>query len=177
MDPVKLTIDGTEYTLPELSTYDKHRVRMEYRKSEKNKILENAALAHLDPLATFRALSEFDADPPTEWVNFVNEFDGMFVIIQFSLEKTGLAAVPARDLSRRLMCKEEELRDVVGVLAHLRRVPVDADPKAKKPRGTETYGDEAAGGEEPADDNAYATYAGEGDAEDPTRAAVTGAMT
>lgn len=185
MDPITHTIDGREYTLPELNTYDKHLIRREYRKSEKAKVLDSAHQAGLDPEATFRALSEFDKDPPVNWVNYVNEIDGMFLIVQISLEKQLVkegatpkeAADRARVLSRSLTCTDEDLRTMVGKLAHLRRVGDDLPP-AKKLPDTATYGDGAAAaeGEEVSDDE-YATYAGGEGAEDPTEAAVTATTT
>lgn len=128
---------GVDRTFVYLNTYNKAQIIREMRAQAKAKMLDNLKTAGASPEQIAVDLNAFDADPPSDWIDFVTEYEGMTYALQLSLDKS----YPGEG---KKISQEHDLPDgtVTKILFAICALKAkEPDPVPPKAPDTRTYGD------------------------------------
>lgn len=131
-------IGDTDRVLKCINSYDLAELLREYRKQRKRQLIENLETVGADSEQKMSDLEEFDANPPSDWVAYLNTLEGQLHVIRLSLAKT--YGAEAASIIKELDWNAGEMTDTIIVVCGMRRVE-----KEQATESSATYGD---GGDE-----------------------------
>ena len=129
---VKVPVDGKEYTLEFLTSYDRAELMIEHRKELREKLKANLKDAEADQQQRFSELQAFDEAQVTQrdWIDYVNDIRSDYPIVLRSLgcHHAGEAAAIARKIPLTMTLKAQ----LCG-LALVDKTPEDETDPTKGP--------------------------------------------